>query len=467
MKISFLLLYLLLFLACTKDSQTYKLEVTVNPSFDNAEITWTNPFDNQSSVLYQIFLGDEMIAEQEDDTSYTFLDLRDGQAFRGYITAVGLHDGRSARGDFSFTTRKRDPLGETAISIIRLTGDQIDFSWQSPVVPDGGILYDIYLNDSLIFSEIKIRNQSIGDLNAETSYLLSVVAKNNQGSQSETCLRFESLRQGAIISRNFDTFGSLKREYCIYQPSGQQNQELPLVIFLHGYGGIVWPEMIEDNLVRLAEEENFLLLMPQALAQPGSEPGWDAHNILSWDDGAFINDLIDRMIGSYQANEQQVYVSGFSNGGFMTFYLSQQLEHRIAAIAPIAGLMDHTIYSRYSLKKPMPLCYFHGTADSTVTVTGGTHHVSFDKILELFIPNNKVNAIPTITELADINPYDGSTVTRFQYKSSAGSGDIMYYRINNGNHSIPGKHSRANKDISAWVEMWKFFKNRKLEDKGG
>lgn len=465
MKISLSFLFLMLFLGCAKDSQTYILKVNVIPSFDSAEISWNNPFENDPSVLYQIFINDEMITEQENETSYTLLDLPDNKSFSGYITAVDLNDGKSAREDFSFYTRKREPLGEFDISIVRLTGNQIEFTWQSPVMPEGGVFYDVYLNDSLIYKDVKIRNNSIDNLDAETPYTLLIVAENSQGRQSESSLSFKSLKHGAVISRNFDNFGDLKREYCIYQPSGQQNQKLPLVIYLHGYGGVVWPEMLDDNLVKLAEQENFLLLMPQAHTKPGSQPAWDAHNSLPWNDGMFIDNLIDRMIGTYNAYDQQVYVSGFSNGGFMTFYLSQKLEHRIAAIAPIAGLMDHTIYSRYSLKKPMPLCYFHGTADSTVTVNGATHHVSFDKILEYYIPHNEVTINPMVTELPDISKYDGSTVTRFQYSTATSSGDIIYYRINNGNHSIPGKQSWANKDISAWVEMWKFFKTRKLDDK--
>jgi polyhydroxybutyrate depolymerase len=455
----------MLFLACAKESETYKLEVNVNPSFDKAEISWTNPFDNEPPVLYRIFLNEKKIAEQEDEISYTLLDLFEDKSFAGYITAVSLHDGRSARGDFSFYTRKREPLDEFDISIVRITGNQIEFTWQSPVRPEGGILYDIYLNDSLIYRDVNTRNNSIDDLDAETPYTLAIVAKNKQDTRSEAILKFKSLKHGAVISRNFNTFGDVEREYGMYQPSGQQNQKLPLVIFLHGYGDVVWPVMIEDNLVMLAERENFLLLMPQARVISGIHPAWDAHNIRNWDDGEFINSLIDLMIGSYNAYDQQVYVSGFSNGGFMTFFLSHKLEHRIAAIAPMAGLMDRTVYSRYSLKKPMPLCYFHGTADSIIKINGAPNHVSFDKILEYYIPHNKANVNPIVTELPDINIHDGSTVTRFQYTTSTGSGDIMYYRINDGNHSIPGKKSWANKDICAWEEMWKFFKIRKLNDK--
>ena len=157
MKVSILFLYLILFFGCTKDSETYKLDIKINPSFDSAEISWNNPFDNNPSVLYQIFINDEKIVEQENETLYTLLDLRDNQAFTGYITAVCLNDGKSAQEDFTFSTRKRDYLGEFNISIVRLTGNQIEFTWQSPVMPEGGLFYDIYLNDSLIYKDVNIR----------------------------------------------------------------------------------------------------------------------------------------------------------------------------------------------------------------------------------------------------------------------------------------------------------------------
>ncbi len=114
----------------------------------------------------------------------------------------------------------------------------------------------------------------------------------------------------------------------------------------------------------------------------------------------------------------------------------------------------------------MPLCHIHGTADSTVQVNGNKTHVSFEKILEFWIPHNQSSSEPLVTELPNIIPEDLSTVTKIEYKRVINSsGDIVYYRINNGNHSIPGMSSWSNRDINIYDELWKFFEPRKLSDK--
>jgi poly(3-hydroxybutyrate) depolymerase len=150
----------------------------------------------------------------------------------------------------------------------------------------------------------------------------------------------------------------------------------------------------------------------------------------------------------------------------MTFFLAKTLENKLAAIAPIAGTLGFEQLINYSLKKPMPLCYIHGTADYVVNVNGTSAYASFQKMLDFFIPNNNVNSVPIVTELPDIYTYDNSTVTKFTYKNLGhSSADIVYYQINNGNHSVPGTYNNSNKDINAYDEIWAFFKTRKLSDK--
>jgi len=66
--------------------------------------------------------------------------------------------------------------------------------------------------------------------------------------------------------------------------------------------------------------------------------------------------------------------------------------------------------------------------------------------------------------MEDTYKWDYSTVTKLEY-SAEGSADIVYYRVNGGNHSIPGVQPWSNKDISAYQVIWEFFKPRKLSDK--
>lgn len=74
----------------------------------------------------------------------------------------------------------------------------------------------------------------------------------------------------------------------------------------------------------------------------------------------------------------------------------------------------------------MPLCHIHGTADDIVQVEGNATHVSFEKILEFWIPHNNVNPEPRTTEIPDIFTYDNSTVTKFEYYTiNTSSADIF------------------------------------------
>lgn len=111
----------------------------------------------------------------------------------------------------------------------------------------------------------------------------------------------------------------------------------------------------------------------------------------------------------------------------------------------------------------MPLCYIHGTADKTVPIEGDVYSVGWTKILTYWIANNAVSPDPVVQELPDINKSDNSTVTKYAYSSYSGDGDIVFYKINNGVHSIPGIEYPANMDINAFEEIWKFFRNHSLE----
>jgi len=55
------------------------------------------------------------------------------------------------------------------------------------------------------------------------------------------------------------------------------------------------------------------------------------------DDIGFIEDLLDELEANYRVDSSRVYVTGFSNGAFMTQRLGCELSDRLAAIAPISG----------------------------------------------------------------------------------------------------------------------------------
>ena len=113
--------------------------------------------------------------------------------------------------------------------------------------------------------------------------------------------------------------------------------------------------------------------MPQALLGTFNRETiyqWNAHYIFPWNDVALLSYLIDYMYTKYNIDLSKVYMSGMSNGGFMTFFAARDLQYRIAAIAPISGLISANVFANYSLNRPIPLCYMHGTADNIVKIDG-------------------------------------------------------------------------------------------------
>lgn len=330
--------------------------------------------------------------------------------------------------------------------------------------------YRFYINDVLIAD-----NQSYSgvakfeNLKSETTYSITLVAFDTGGKTNEQHINLKTRVNGASIIHTKFNFEGKPREYGLYLPTASQYQKLPLFIFLHGAAGVIWPEMIDHYLCKLAQQEHFINLQPQALvssAAGSSMTAWDAHNTLPWNDVSFINCIIDSLDKKGLIDLNRIYVSGMSNGGFMTYTVAEELQDRIAAIAPIAGLMDNTVYAGYDMRKQMPLCHMHGTADQTVPIEGDEYSVGWSTILSLWMDNNIVSHDPSVTQLPDINTTDNSTVTKFEYNSYSGKGDIVFYQINNGVHSIPGNEYPSNRDINAFDEIWKFFKEQTLQPDG-
>jgi len=67
-------------------------------------------------------------------------------------------------------------------------------------------------------------------------------------------------------------------------------------------------------------------------------------------------------------NEQRVYVTGLSDGAFMTSAVACEYANRVAAVAPVAGIQD---IAGCRPARPVPVVTFHGTADPFVAFNGG------------------------------------------------------------------------------------------------
>ncbi len=136
----------------------------------------------------------------------------------------------------------------------------------------------------------------------------------------------------------------------------------PLVIYLHGAGG-----RGEDNEKQLgpgartfAKAENYearpcFVVAPQC-PKDKYWTGEIAGSVLA---------LIDDLVSHLPIDENRIYLTGYSMGGYGTWYLAAREPTYFAAAVPIAGGGDPSDAEKI---KKVPLWAFHGDQDPTVKV---------------------------------------------------------------------------------------------------
>ena len=150
--------------------------------------------------------------------------------------------------------------------------------------------------------------------------------------------------------------------YLLYLPPGgaekpDKAKRLPLVLFLHGAG-----ERGDDlqllkkhgppKLVERGKQFPFILVSPQC-----PKGKW-------WDVGV-LTALLDEIVEKHPVDEDRVYATGLSMGGFGTWMLGARTPERFAALAPICGGGDPRSAGRL---KDLPIWVFHGGKDNVVPV---------------------------------------------------------------------------------------------------
>jgi len=78
-----------------------------------------------------------------------------------------------------------------------------------------------------------------------------------------------------------------------------------------------------------------------------------------------LNALLDHIVSLYRIDEERIYVTGLSMGGFGTWYMAAAYPDRFAAIAPICGGGDPESAGRIA---HLPVWVFHGAKDETVRI---------------------------------------------------------------------------------------------------
>jgi predicted peptidase len=144
--------------------------------------------------------------------------------------------------------------------------------------------------------------------------------------------------------------------YLLFTPAKYQKQDKwPLIVFLHGSGerGDDLAKVKVHGPPKIVEQKpdfEFLVVSPQV---PSGER-WDADKLMQ---------LVDQVAKSLKVDQDRIYLTGLSMGGFGTWTTAAKYPDRLAAIVPICGGGDPATAEKFA---KIPCWVFHGAKDKGV-----------------------------------------------------------------------------------------------------
>jgi predicted peptidase len=180
--------------------------------------------------------------------------------------------------------------------------------------------------------------------------------------------------------------------YLYYLPPAYQNagtNHCPLMLFLHGAG-----ERSQDlsrvavhgplKLVKQGRDFPFIIVAPLC----DNNEHWDNAPLLA---------LVDHVTKTFPVDEDRIYATGLSMGGYGTWNLGLAYPERFAAIAPMCGggQMIDSIVTRNDKPEAflsLPVWAFHCQGDPTVPIAESTRMV--DALKKLGCTDIKLTIYP-------------------------------------------------------------------------
>ncbi len=233
------------------------------------------------------------------------------------------------------------------------------------------------------------------------------------------------------------TFAGVKREYLLYIPTSYNgSRDVPLLLNFHGGTDSARGQFSYVDMRDIAEAETFILIYPQAFREEG-ETNWNTLKSkeiskLSSDDFGFVAVLIDSMSAYYRVDTSRVYATGYSNGAGMSYALACQLSSKIAAVAPVSGLMpiDGSEYP-CTPTHPTSVLIINGTADAQRPYGGiDSYLLGVEEAISFWTEHNDVIGSPTSTILRN----EGLTIERYEYAGGKNGTEVRHYKVKQGGH---------------------------------
>jgi polyhydroxybutyrate depolymerase len=231
------------------------------------------------------------------------------------------------------------------------------------------------------------------------------------------------------------------------------------VLNFHGYTMSATQQASYTDMIRKADEAGFVAVHAEGIGQPQS---WNAGACCGEamdtkiDDVAFVSRLIDELESRLCVDSKRIFATGMSNGGFLSHRLACDLANRIAAVAPVAGVMG---IPSCLPARPVSVMHFHGTLDPLVPYDGvDDGERKFPSVLATrdgWAQRTACVDTPRTT-------FESGEVKCTTQDRCSGGAEITLCTVTGGGHTWPGALpvpalGYTTEAIRATDAMWEFF----------
>jgi polyhydroxybutyrate depolymerase len=232
---------------------------------------------------------------------------------------------------------------------------------------------------------------------------------------------------------------------------------IPVVLNFHGYSSNAPEQDALAGMSAKADASGFIAVHPEGI---GITQSWNAGACCgeamssAEDDMAFVGKIIDQLAAKLCVDTHRVFATGMSNGGFLSHRLACEMSDRIAAVAPVAGVLG---VPTCTPTRPMPVFHFHGTLDGLVPYNGNPTQ-GFPSVKQTMSGWATRNGCTTTSRETSKK----GEVTCVTYDGCKAGAEVSLCTVNGGGHTWPGGFpvpslGHTTTDINATDAMWDFF----------
>lgn len=282
----------------------------------------------------------------------------------------------------------------------------------------------------------------------------------------------------AILSSNLNAqisdsifWDGKQRTYKFFLPTSYTGtQKIPMIISLHPSFSNADNHMNAAKWQLIGDTANFISVYPNGTSnQQGSTNfSWNAYNLSigsSADDVGFLNALLDSMITNYAVDTCRIYISGFSNGAWLSWRMMCDFTNSFAAVAPLSGswkygrdgFCDHGGCNGSTIpgtnppsqeatmncipSKRMPYMYYRGTNEANLT----DRAITDPNGIYFWSRHNGCDTIPIVDTIIS----NGDQIIRERYLNCQDSTETIIMNVVGNSHTW---------HVSATNEFWKFIR---------